>query len=180
MRKKSTSRKHALRLFFNCQSVLLFTRATKHKHQNKVLMMIQQVDTSFWANFQWTPQHICLSQTIWVRKPQKVPKEVSTYFSLNLAQSETLLLPKIPPGHFPVIVMLLITQLGYILRFSCPNGLTERYVLRCPLEITPKRGFHLLSIIRFPDFSFLSPCFGQRLCSLRESIQVHLSILKRF
>ena len=58
------------------------------------------MDTSFWANFQWTPQHISL-RSFGLRKPQKVPKEESTYFSLNLARSETLLLPKIPPGHFP-------------------------------------------------------------------------------
>ena len=45
-------------------------------------------------------------------KPQQVPKEVSTYFSLNLARSETLMLPKIAPGHFPKIVMLTMTRLG--------------------------------------------------------------------
>ena len=31
-------------------------------------------------------------------------KKYSTYFSLNLTRSETLMLPKIPPGHSPEIV----------------------------------------------------------------------------
>ena len=44
-----------------------------------------------------------------LQKPQKVSKEVSMYFSLNLARSETLMLPKISLGHSPVIAMLLIT-----------------------------------------------------------------------
>ena len=45
-------------------------------------------------------------------KSQKVPKEVSRYFSFNLAGSKTLMLPKIPLEHFPKTVMLPKTRLG--------------------------------------------------------------------
>ena len=100
-----------------------------------------------------------------LRKPQKVPKEVSTYFSLNLTWSETLMLPKIPPGHSPEIVMLcfcltrkvfghLFTSLGTFSGFQSPNSLTEGHVLRCPSRFSPKRDFHLLSIIRSPEVFF--------------------------
>ena len=66
---------------------------------------------------------------------KKYLKEVSTYFSLNLTRSETLMLPKIPPGHSPEIVMLLVlllnwksmskTSLGTFWGFRSPNGLRE-------------------------------------------------------
>ena len=58
-----------------------WTQTEAQKAQDRRYDDDMQVETSFWAKPRRTPQHISLSQTIWVRKPQKVPKEVSMYFS---------------------------------------------------------------------------------------------------
>ena len=45
-------------------------------------------------------------------------------------------------------------SLGAFWWFRNPNGLTKRYVLRCPLGITSKRGLHQLSITNSSEVFF--------------------------
>ena len=75
------------------------------------------------------------------------------------------MLPEIPLGYFPVIVLYYTfagfekyvdTTLGTFWRFQSPNGPTEGHVLRYPRRFGPKRGFQLHIIIKSLVINFWS------------------------
>ena len=103
-------------------------------------------------------------------KPQKVPKEVSTYFSLNLNRLWCYL-RFLQDILLRLWCYLCFCSTGkvcghlfmYFLRFLKPKW-TERHALRCPPRFSPKRVFHLISIIirsklLFDDVNFWLNCF---------------------
>ena len=95
-------------------------------------------------------------------KPQKVAKEVSTYFSLNLTRLrlwcylrfiQDILLRLRCYLYFCLTGKVCGHLFTYFLRFSKAKW-TERHVLRCPAMFSPKRVFHLISIIKSSEANF--------------------------
>ena len=120
------------------------------------------VDISFWAKPRQTPQPCPSFRPFGLRKPQKVAKEVSTYFSLNLTRLrlwcylrfiQDILLRLRCYLYFCLTGKVCGHLFTYFLRFSKAKW-TERHVLRCPAMFSPKRVFHLISIIKSSEANF--------------------------